>query len=138
MIFFGVLLIIAGFSQWLDVFKSRQWKPAFWHAFIAVLYMVGGGLVIYDPFLASALMTMLLAGVLILIGVSRLMMALSIKKSAGWGWLLLAGLVAIFLGLLILLQWPMSGLWVIGLFIAVQMMVDGWSYIFIALALRRA
>lgn len=138
MIFFGGLLIIAGFSQFVDVFKSKQWKPAFWHALVAVFYVVGGGLVIYDPFLASALVTMLLAGVLILIGFSRLMMASSLKKSKGCGWLVLAGLVAITLGALILLQWPISGLWVIGLFIAIQMMVDGWSYIFIALALRRA
>lgn len=138
MIFFGVLLIIAGVSQFVDVFKSKQWKPAFWHALVAVFYVVGGALVIYDPFLASTLITMLLAGVLILIGFSRLLMATSLRKSAGCGWLVLAGLVAITLGTLILLQWPISGLWVIGLFIAIQMMVDGWSYIFIALAIRGA
>ena len=137
MIFFGVLLIIAGVSQFVDVCKSKEWKLAFWHALVAVFYVVGGGLVIYDPFLASALITILLAGVLLLIGFSRLMMATTLKKSAGCGWLVFAGLMAIILGTLILLQWPISGLWVIGLFIAIQMMVDGWTYIFIALAKRR-
>lgn len=138
MIFFGVLLVIAGVSQLVDVFRCKQWKPAFWHALIAVLYVIAGSIVIYDPVLASLLFTMLLAGVLIVIGLSRFMMALSLKDSAGWGWLLFAGLMAIILGVLILIQWPVSGLWVIGLLIAIQMMVDGWSYIFIALAMRRS
>ena len=136
MVFFGVLLIIAGVSQFVDVSKCREWKPAFWHALIAVFYVIGGAIVIYDPFLASTLITALLAGVLIVIGCSRLVMAFSLKDAPGWGWLVAAGFIAVLLGCMILMQWPFSGLWIIGLFIAIQMIVDGWSYIFIALALR--
>lgn len=137
MLFLGVLLIIAGFLQIVDVFKCNEWKAVAWHALIAILYIVGGGLVIYDPFLASTLITALLAGVLIIIGVTRLVMAVGLRGSPGWFWLLLAGLVAIALGLMILAHWPISGLWVIGLFIAIELIVDGWTYIFLALAIRR-
>lgn len=97
-----------------------------------------GQTLIYDPFLASVLITALLASVLIIIGVSRFFMALMLRGSSGWGWLLVAGLIAIILGVMILMQWPISGLWVIGLFIAIEILVDGWTYIFLALALRRA
>ena len=136
MIFFGVLLVIAGVAQFVDVFNCKEWKPAFWHALVAVLYVIGGAIVIYDPFLASTLITAMLAGVLIVIGCSRLVMASSLKNAPGWGWLVAAGFIAILLGSMILMQWPMSGLWIIGLFIAIQMIVDGWSYILIALAIR--
>ena len=138
MLFLGVLLIIAGCSQFVDVFKAKQWKAVAWHALIAALYIVGGCLIIYDPFLASALITALLAAVLIIIGLTRFIMAIRLKGSPGWGWLLLAGIIAIILGLMILMHWPISGLWVIGLFIAIEMIVDGWTYIFLALSLRRA
>ncbi|KTD24359.1 HdeD protein [Legionella lansingensis] len=138
MLVLGVFLIIGGILQIIDVFKCKRWKAVAWHAFIALLYLIGGGLVIYDPFLASALITALLASVLIIIGISRFFMAILLRGASGWGWLLFAGIIAIALGVMILLQWPLSGLWVIGLFIAIELIVDGWTYIFLALAFRRA
>lgn len=138
MLFLGVLLIIAGCSQFIDVFKAKGWDGVAWHAFVAALYIIGGCIVIYDPFLASALITALLASVLIIIGLTRFIMAIKLKGAPGWGWLLFAGIIAIALGVMILMHWPISGLWVIGLFIAIEMLVDGWAYIFLALALRRA
>lgn len=136
MYFFGVLLILGGVTHIIDVFKYKEWKGMIWQALIAVLYIAGGCVVLYDPFLASTLITALLAGVLIVIGLTRIIMAMSLKDSKGWGWLLLAGITAIILGILIMIQWPISGLWVIGLFIAIEMIVTGWTYIFIALSLR--
>ncbi|KTC85391.1 MULTISPECIES: HdeD family acid-resistance protein [Legionella] len=138
MLFLGVLLIIAGCSQFVDVFKAKYWKAVAWHALIAALYIIGGCIVIYDPFLASTLITALLGSVLIIIGLTRFVMALKLKGSPGWVWLLFAGLTALILGILILIKWPISGLWVIGLFIAIEMIVDGWTYIFLALGIRRS
>ncbi|KTD18944.1 HdeD family acid-resistance protein [Legionella jordanis] len=138
MLFLGVLLLIGGFSQIIDAFKSKQWKAVAWHAFIAILYLIAGGLVLYDPFFASAIITALLASVLIIIGISRFFMAIMLKGAAGWGWLLFAGIIAFILGIMILMQWPVSGLWIIGLFIAIELLVSGWTYIFLALATRRA
>lgn len=138
MLFLGVLLVIAGISQIIDAFYSKQWKGVVWHAFIAVLYIIGGALVFYDPFFASALITAMLAGVLIVIGLSRFIMAFTLRGSPGWIWLMLAGIIAIALGVMILMHWPISGLWVIGLFIAIEMIVDGWTYVFLALSIRSA
>lgn len=138
MLFLGILLLIGGFSQLWDTFTTKDWDGVFWHAFIAALYIIGGGIVIYDPFLASALITAMLACVLIIIGITRLFMAATLRGSTGWIWLILAGLIAIALGIMILMHWPVSGLWVIGLFIAIELIVDGWAYIFLALGLRRS
>ncbi len=135
--FLGILLLIAGCAQIFDVFRSQAWKGVLLHALIAILYLIGGCVVIYDPVMASTVITALLAWILIMIGVTRFIMAILLRHSKEWGYLLLAGITAFVLGLLILAQWPMSALWIIGLFIAVELMVNGWSYIFIALALRR-
>ncbi|MFA6301926.1 MAG: HdeD family acid-resistance protein [Legionella sp.] len=138
MYFFSALLFVAGISHIIDVFKHKEWRGVVWHAFIAVLYIAAAGDVLYDPFMASTIITGILAGILIVIGVTRLIMAFTLKNSTGWGWLVLAGLASIILGLLILAQWPVSGLWVIGMFIAIELIVSGWTYIFIAFALKRA
>lgn len=136
MFFFGILLIVAGISQIIECFKETHWQGVLWHAFISALYVIGGIIVMYDPFLASAMITALLAGVLVVIGLSRFFMALSIRGEKGWGWVLLAGLISTALGIMIFMHWPMSGLWIIGLFIAVQLIVDGWTYIFLAASKR--
>lgn len=136
MYFFAALLIVSGVSHFIDAFKYKKWDGALWQIIIAIFYLIGAGIVIFDPFLASTLITALLAWVLIIIGISRIAMLITLKGAGGWGWLLFAGLTAIALGLLILLQWPISGLWVIGMFIAIDMIVNGWTYIFIAIALR--
>lgn len=138
MFFFGALLIISGMTHIIDVFKHKEWKGIIGQALIAVLYIAGGCVVFYDPFLASTLITALLAGVLIVIGVTRIIMAMALRDSRSWGWLLLAGITAIILGVLIMIQWPISGLWVIGMFIAIEMIVNGWTYIFIGLSLRNS
>lgn len=137
MYFFAILLIISGVSHGVDAFKYRQWKGALWQVLIALLYLCAGVVVLYDPLLASTLITAMLAWLLIIIGVSRLIMAFHLKHTPGWGWRIFAGLCSLILGLLILLQWPFSGLWVIGMFIAIDLIVSGWTYIFLALALKR-
>ncbi|KTC92550.1 DUF308 domain-containing protein [Fluoribacter dumoffii] len=136
MYFFAALLIISAISHFIDIFKHRDWKGIFWQTIIAILYLIGAGVVLYDPFLASTIITALLAWVLIIIGITRIILAFSLKNAKGWGWLLFAGITAIILGVLILMQWPISGLWVIGMFIAIDMIVNGWTYIFIALSVR--
>lgn len=136
MYFFAALLIVSAISHFIDIFKHRDWQGVFWQAIIAFLYLIGAVIVFYDPFLASVLITALLAAVLIIIGITRIVLALSLKNSKGWGWMLFSGIITTLLGLLIFMQWPISGLWVIGMFIAIDMIICGWTYIFIALAVR--
>jgi uncharacterized membrane protein HdeD (DUF308 family) len=138
MYFFSALLLISGLSYFADAFKNKRWKGAVWHILIALLYLIGASIVFYDPLLASTLITAFLAWVLIIIGATRIAMSFSVRKTKGWGWIFFAGLISLILGVLILLKWPMSGLWVIGMFIAIDMIVSGWTYIFIALSLRTA
>jgi uncharacterized membrane protein HdeD (DUF308 family) len=55
-----------------------------------------------------------------------------------WGWHALNGLITLALGILILAQWPVSGLWVIGLFLGIELVVYGAAWIAVALKLRSA
>jgi uncharacterized membrane protein HdeD (DUF308 family) len=40
------------------------------------------------------------------------------------------------LGMLIYKQWPVSGLWVIGMFIGIDLLFNGWAWIMLAIGLR--
>jgi uncharacterized membrane protein HdeD (DUF308 family) len=133
---FGVFLLLGGGVQIFQTFKCRGWGSILGHALIAVLYVVAGFSIMADPLAASALFTLLLAGALVGIGVMRLIMACQLRGAKNWFWPLIGGIAAMVLGIMILARWPVSGFWVIGLFVAMEMIFGGWTYIFIALGAR--
>lgn len=135
-VFVGFMFLIGGILQLVDVSRSRQWKPALWHGLIALMYFLGGCFIIWDPVLASTLITALLGWTLVVIGIFRLPMAISLHGHKGWVFMLISSLIALGLGCIILMQWPLSSLWVIGLFISIELLVNGLSYMIIAIAKR--
>ncbi len=135
---FGMLILAAGIFQLINTYLCKGWKGVLWHVLIALLYVAAGGVIALDPLLASSYLTLVLAGILIAVGVSRIIMGLQLRPAVGWYWLPLSGLVSILLGGMIIAQWPASGLWVIGLFVAIELLFNGWSYLFVALAARKA
>jgi uncharacterized membrane protein HdeD (DUF308 family) len=54
----------------------------------------------------------------------------------GWGWLAADGLITLVLGMLVLAEWPASGLWAIGLFIGIDLIFYGCTWIMLALGLH--
>jgi uncharacterized membrane protein HdeD (DUF308 family) len=136
--FLGILLLIGAFAQIIHAFKGQGWKSVGLHILNAILYGVGGVVMLINPLIASIVFTPVLGFVILIVGVARIVMAFHIRGMKGWGWPLIGGIISIILGLLIIGQWPISGLWVIGLFVAIEMIVSGWSYIFVALAAKRA
>jgi uncharacterized membrane protein HdeD (DUF308 family) len=83
----------------------------------------------------TLLLTKILAIFLIVVGALDILSAL-IQRFHGWGWVLLNGGVTLLLGLLINRQWPSSALWVIGLFVGIEMLFNGWAWIMLSLGLK--
>jgi uncharacterized membrane protein HdeD (DUF308 family) len=137
-LFFGVLILAAGVFQLVHAFTCTGWKSVLWHVLIALLYIAAGVDIMLNPARASLVLTLVLAGILVAVGLLRGVMAFQLRPASGWLWTLLSGLVSIALGGMIYAQWPDSGLWVIGLFVAIELIFNGWSYLFIALAARQA
>jgi uncharacterized membrane protein HdeD (DUF308 family) len=135
---FGALLTFGGVFQLLNAFQLKGWKSVLWHVLIALLYIAAGIVIFTDPVFASLGLTMALAWILIAVGLLRILMAFQLRPVNGWVWPLVSGLISILLGAMILAQWPTSGFWVIGLFVAIEMVVNGWSSVFVALAARKA
>ena len=62
-----------------------------------------------------------------------------VMKRCGWvtGWLLLlSGLVGVLAGLVILFKWPLSGLWVFGLAIGLDLVLHGLWWVVSGLTTR--
>jgi uncharacterized membrane protein HdeD (DUF308 family) len=93
-------------------------------------------LILLRPAAGAASLTLLLAALFLVSGLFRIGFALAVRID-GWGWQVLSGLVTFVLGLLISAGWPGSSIWVIGTFISIDLIFGGWSFIMIALAVRR-
>jgi uncharacterized membrane protein HdeD (DUF308 family) len=137
-LYFGVLMLVAGGVQLFQAVKCSGWKSVVAHVLIGLLYALSGLMIVTRPLLASVVLTGTLAFMLLLIGVLRCVMAMQHRAMQNWGWALVGGIVTVGLGLMILAKWPLDALWVIGLFLAIELIVNGWSLVFIAVAARTA
>jgi uncharacterized membrane protein HdeD (DUF308 family) len=133
---FGILFLIGGCFQLIQALKCKGWKGIVWHILIAFLYVIAGIIVIRNPVGASVMFTLVFAWILVAVGILRIITAIQMRSGKNWIWLLIAGIASIILGAIIIAKWPISGLWVIGLFIAVELILNGWSNILVALAAR--
>ena len=134
--YFGFLLLFGSGVQLMQAFRAEAWKGRVWHVLIALVYIVGGIIAVTEPVIAGMTLALLIAWTLIVIGVLRLFMALQMRGANGWLWTLLGGVLSVVLGVMIINEWPQSGLWVIGLFVAIEILFAGWSQIMIALAAK--
>ena len=137
-VFYGVILLADGVMQFVQSYQSAGWKAKLWHILISLLYVFGGIVVIRNPILASSILTLLLAGAITAIGLMRIVMAFNMKGAIGWVWVLIGGILALVLGILIFAKWPASSLIVIGTFISIELIINGWSAMTVALAARQA
>ena len=137
-VIFGVFLVVGGLALGVHSTRTRGWSGSLLNGLIALLYVVAGASAIANPVGASAFLTLLLAAVILAVGVLRLAMAWQMRGQRNLTWPLIGGFVAVALALMIFVQWPSSGLWVIGLFISIELIAHGISILGVALAARDA
>jgi uncharacterized membrane protein HdeD (DUF308 family) len=131
--FLGWILIFAGVFEIVHGFARRAWGGFFINLMGGLLYAVTGLLMVSHPGVAAITLTFMIAMLLIVAGTFRLIVAFSTPIHHR-GWLILNGLISLFLGFCIMDSWPVSGLWIIGLFIGIDMIFDGWTEVMLALA----
>ena len=136
MYFFGWLLVIGGVVEAVQAFWQRQWGGLFFNLLSGVLYVVVGFMVLGNPEAGAVALTLLIALFFLIAGAFRIIVALTMRFPE-WHWLLLNGAITLLLGLLIWKQWPSSALWVIGLFIGIDLIFTGTAWVMLSLAARR-
>jgi uncharacterized membrane protein HdeD (DUF308 family) len=137
MLFFGWLLVVAGAIEGVQAVAVGHWAGFFQHLFAAVLFLVAGFILVLRPVIGAEVLTLFMALFFLVGGLFQLIGSLWIGLP-GWYWSAADGVITFILGLLILAQWPASGLWVIGLFIGIDLILYGAAWIAISLSLRGA
>lgn len=134
-IIFGVFLLCAGVVQIFQAFLARKWSGLFLSLFLGILYIVTGFICLGKPETAAISITLWIAAFCFVAGIFKMISSLLIRFDQ-WGWVFFNGLVTFLLGAMIYANWPLSGLWVIGLFIGVDLILAGWSWVLLSLTAR--
>lgn len=135
MIFLGTILLVGGFVQGVNAIRTRKGGGFLVNVLTAILYLVMGVLLIMNPAIAAISLTLLLAAFYTVSGLFKIVASIS-NRFVHWGWMLFSGIVSLILGLLIWSQWPISGLWVIGLFVGIDLIIAGWIWVTLALSTK--
>lgn len=133
---FGVVLLAGGVTEVVSAFRGGRGGHRLLHLLIGTLYIVVGLMIMDSPGKSAVQLTLIIAVFMIVGGIFRILYALA-EPVPNRGALLFNGVITLLLGGMIYRQWPSSGLWVIGLFLGVELMLTGWLWIAMALAARK-
>jgi uncharacterized membrane protein HdeD (DUF308 family) len=131
----GALLVAGGVVALVGAFRAANIAGTILELILAIMLIATGLWLILQPLAGLLAVTGLVASYLFLAGLLKVVFALA-DRGRGWGWIIVGGLVSMLLAALIWAAWPVSGLFAIGLFIGVDLIVSGVSWIATALAAR--
>jgi uncharacterized membrane protein HdeD (DUF308 family) len=135
LLFFGWLLALAAAIEIVQAVMVAHWAGFFEHLLAAILFGVVGAIMVMRPLITAEVLTLFMATFFLIGGLFQLIGSAWVGLP-GWGWHAADGIITIVLGALVLAQWPASGLWVIGLFLGIDLIFYGFAWIALALGLR--
>jgi uncharacterized membrane protein HdeD (DUF308 family) len=133
----GVMMIIAGVAEVINAFQIKTWGTFLLWALLGVLYVVAGFVTFENPLLAAVVLTLLLGAALVASGIMRLILAFNMKRETPWTWVALSGVITLLLGLVILARWPVNSVYILGLFLGIDLIMAGAGWIGLGFGLHR-
>ncbi len=132
----GIALMVAGIVTIVSSFWIGKWSGMLLHLLAGILYLVVGLMVSERPVAGAIVITLFIAATFIVMGLFRIVSALVVRFPQ-WGWVLFNGIITLLLGIVIYRHLPESALWVIGILVGVELIFNGWSWIMLALAVKK-
>jgi uncharacterized membrane protein HdeD (DUF308 family) len=133
----GVMMIIAGVAELISAFQIKTWGKFLVWALLGVLYIIAGFVTFENPLFAAVLLTLLLGASLVASGIVRIFLAFNMKAEMPWIWVALSGVITLLLGLIILARWPVNSVYILGLFLGIDLIMAGAGWIGLGLGLHR-
>ena len=121
----GVLVLIGGIVRIIWALQAGSLGKGLPMFAIGGLTLLCGIVLLAHPLFASGVLTILLALYFVLDGISEIAASVRLRPGSGWGWMLFAGIVSIWLGIIIWGQFPLSGVWAIGILLGIKLFFVG-------------
>lgn len=136
-LYIGALMAVSGIAQIVHAFQVKGWGAFGFWLLDGLLYLAAGIIAFVNPLLAASVLTLMLGAALVVGGIFRLVAAFKMRPADNWGWLALSAVLTILLGLIVVLGWPVSGIWVLGMLLGIDLVFNGLAVLMLGLRLKR-
>jgi uncharacterized membrane protein HdeD (DUF308 family) len=135
-VFVGVAMVIAGVARTVGAFYAGSFGQGALAFIGGILTLVAGVILATRPGFGLATLTLVLGGYLLVDGISGALLAFHVRPEKGWGWMLFSAAMGVVLGILLLKEWPLSGMWAVGALVGINLLFAGFSLISVGSAAR--
>jgi len=133
----GVMLLLAGIGQVISGFRSEGMTHRLPPIILGLITAAAGIGVLAHPILGLKFLTILLMAFFIFEGVWKIFISFSYRPATGWLGMLFSGIFSLVFAWLIWVQWPVSGMWAVGVLVGVDLLMTGIALVAIAYTVRQ-
>lgn len=129
----GFLLLFSGIMQGVRSIQHRH-ESGFWPSLLSsLLFLFAGFYMVEAPWLGIQSLTAVITLFFILEGMVKIAMGIQFKRFRNWGWLILSGVVSLFLAFIVIQGWPTTALWLVGTLVGIYFLFFGIALISLAM-----
>ncbi|HYB08904.1 MAG TPA: HdeD family acid-resistance protein [Alphaproteobacteria bacterium] len=139
-VFLGWMFLIAGVVGFVATVRARRAPGYGWALLSAILAVIAGGVLLWNPFQGLVTLTYVLIAFFIVDGILIIVLALAHRRelSGKWEWMMVNGVIDLVLAAIIISGWPGTLAWALGLLVGIDLLFGGSSLIAMALEARKA
>lgn len=128
----GWVLLGAGASMVVLSFLTGKWSGFLLTLAAGALSVIAGLTLLSSPVAGAIAVTLIVGLILMTSGIYRSVASI-VMQFPNWGWSLLSGVVSFGLGAMLLSHWQTTALWFLGLYIGLDLILHGLSWIMFSL-----
>jgi uncharacterized membrane protein HdeD (DUF308 family) len=132
-IFIGWILIVAGAFLVAGAFTAHSLGTVLLRLLWAFLTVIVGLWLVIEPHNGTLTLTLVLGLYFLFMGATRTALAFAARGQRNAGLLGLSGIAGLLIGILILVEFPSSADWAIGLLVGIDLIFAGWTLTSVAL-----
>jgi len=125
----AAILLAAGVAMSVYAFSAGTFWKGLAQFLFGGLTALAGVVIFARPILGLQSITMVLILYFLVDGILHIVFGFSAKPIKGWVWTVFSGIAAIVLSVLIWREWPVSGLWAVGVLVGARLVMSGWAMI---------
>lgn len=133
----GVGMVFGGVARLAAAFFADSFGSGALAFLWGLLVASSGFFMLTNPGVGLATLTLVLSMLFFVSGLSECVVAFQLRPASGWGMTLVGGAVSVLLALMIWRQFPLSGIWLVGTMVGVNLLFNGMSTMAVGSAARR-
>lgn len=121
----GVVLSLSGVVKIIKAFRVTGWPGFLWELTAGLVKVICGVLIYLNPLKGAIAITVLIAIVFVLVGISQIGLALRVRPQQGWQWLVISGLIALLASAALTLKIPYTRFYTPGTIAGISILFAG-------------